>query len=213
MAGVIHQHMFRFYNRQICHYRQRQDILNEYSDTELFDRYRFQRGDIIRIVDEIKDDIDFSFTRRGSLSAIEQVLVALRFFATGSFQVVIADVLNIHKFTVSRAIHRVAAALTARASAWIHLPKQVDADRKKRLFYDMKGFPNVTGCIDGTRVRIKAPIINEHEFVDRAGKHSINIQMVCDADLKLINCVVKYPESVHDSRVLQESSVWRAFER
>ena len=36
--------------------------------------------------------------------------------------------------------------------------------------------------------------------------------MICDADLVFINCVVKWPGSVHDARVLRESAVFDVFE-
>ena len=35
---------------------------------------------------------------------------------------------------------------------------------------------------------------------------------MCDADLIFINCIAKWPGSVHDSRVLRESSLFDAFE-
>ena len=36
--------------------------------------------------------------------------------------------------------------------------------------------------------------------------------MICEADLVFINCVAKWPGSVHDARVLRESAVFHAFE-
>ena len=68
------------------------------------------------------------------------------------------------------------------------------------------------GCVDGTQMHIQGPTRNEHEYVNRRGKHSINVQIVCDADLTVINCVVKNPGSVHDARMLRESALWRMFE-
>lgn len=35
---------------------------------------------------------------------------------------------------------------------------------------------------------------------------------MCDAEMKIINCVVKWPGSVHDTRILRESAVFTAFE-
>eukprot|EP00745_Piridium_sociabile_P026390 TRINITY_DN42126_c0_g1_i1.p1 TRINITY_DN42126_c0_g1~~TRINITY_DN42126_c0_g1_i1.p1 ORF type:complete len:207 (+),score=34.75 TRINITY_DN42126_c0_g1_i1:221-841(+) len=77
----------------------------------------------------------------------------------------------------------------------------------------LPGLPNVLGCVDGTQIQIQAPTQNEHEYVNRRGKHSINVQIVCDADLRVINCVVKYPGSVHDSTMLRESALWTLFEQ
>jgi hypothetical protein len=37
-------------------------------------------------------------------------------------------------------------------------------------------------------------------------------QVMCDADLKIVNCVAKWPGAVHDSRMLHESLIFTAFE-
>jgi len=37
-------------------------------------------------------------------------------------------------------------------------------------------------------------------------------QIICDADLNIVNCVAKWPGSVHDSRILRESPLFEAFE-
>lgn len=36
--------------------------------------------------------------------------------------------------------------------------------------------------------------------------------MACDATYRFVNCVAKWPGSVHDSRVFKESSLARIFE-
>ncbi|XP_025079578.1 putative nuclease HARBI1 [Pomacea canaliculata] len=51
------------------------------------------------------------------------------------------------------------------------------------------------------------------EFVNRRGYHSINCQLICDANLVITHCVINWPGSVHDSRILRESSIWQLFER
>uniref|UniRef100_A0AAQ4PXU3 DDE Tnp4 domain-containing protein n=1 Tax=Gasterosteus aculeatus aculeatus TaxID=481459 RepID=A0AAQ4PXU3_GASAC len=62
--------------------------------------------------------------------------------------------------------------------------------------------PNTIGAIDCTHVHLQAPCENEWEFINRKGRHSINVQLVCDADLIITNCVVKWPGSVHDACIL-----------
>ena len=36
--------------------------------------------------------------------------------------------------------------------------------------------------------------------------------MICDADLRIVNCIAKWPGSIHDSRILRESELFTAFE-
>uniref|UniRef100_A0A671LQA6 DDE Tnp4 domain-containing protein n=1 Tax=Sinocyclocheilus anshuiensis TaxID=1608454 RepID=A0A671LQA6_9TELE len=83
----------------------------------------------------------------------------------------------------------------------------------KMDFFNISGFPNVIGAIDGTHIRIKAPSTHEPLFVNRKGYHSINVQAICDAKLRVLNCVARWPGSTHDSRNLVNSQIHDAFER
>lgn len=40
----------------------------------------------------------------------------------------------------------------------------------------------------------------------------IFMQIMCDADMRVINCIAKWPGSVHDARILRESPIFAAFE-
>ena len=39
--------------------------------------------------------------------------------------------------------------------------------------------------------------------------HSLNVQVICDADMLLTNVVARWPGSTHDSFILRHSSVGR----
>jgi hypothetical protein len=43
-------------------------------------------------------------------------------------------------------------------------------------------FPGIIGCVDCTHGNV-APTENEEDFVNHKGYHSINVQLICDADL------------------------------
>jgi hypothetical protein len=82
----------------------------------------------------------------------------------------------------------------------------------KVVFHAVANFPNVIGCVDCTHVKIATPAVNEHEYVNRKNDHTINVQLICDADASIMNCVVRWPGSVHDARILRESPVFTKFE-
>ncbi|XP_041923727.1 putative nuclease HARBI1 [Alosa sapidissima] len=48
---------------------------------------------------------------------------------------------------------------------------------------------------------------NEADYVNRKSFHSINVQIVCNADCLISNVVAKWPGSVHDSRVFRTSDI------
>ena len=37
-------------------------------------------------------------------------------------------------------------------------------------------------------------------------------QIICDADMRVINCSVKWPGSIHDARILRESPIYASIE-
>ena len=41
---------------------------------------------------------------------------------------------------------------------------------------------------------------NEVGYVDRRNRHSINVQLMCEADMRIYNSVIKSPGSVHCTR-------------
>ena len=76
----------------------------------------------------------------------------------------------------------------------------VEVQRVKRGFYDIAGFPNILGAIDGTLIPILAPPgLDEHLYVCRKGYHALNVQLVTYADLRIMNVVCRYPGATHDS--------------
>jgi hypothetical protein len=70
------------------------------------------RRAILQITQLLQDDLESSTFRN---KALIKVLISLRFFASGSFQIIIADTFNVDKYTVSRPVHSVCNALVRRS--------------------------------------------------------------------------------------------------
>ncbi|KAL3871268.1 hypothetical protein ACJMK2_039275 [Sinanodonta woodiana] len=178
-------------------------------DTVLFARYKFTRLTILFIVDIVTEKLDSALTKRSmALTPLHKVLVALRFFATGAHFRLIGESLGVSVATVCRCVFEVARALVRQAKKFIQFPREESTSSVKQGFYRISGFPNVIGAIDGTLIRIQAPVSN----VNRKGFHSLNVQMTCDYKFRITNCVAKWPGSVHDSRMFRESQLCTAFE-
>ena len=92
--------------------REINDTLRYYSDNELRARYRFGREGIYYIVRLVENDIAHTTSRSQPISTINQVLITLRFLASGSFLQVIGDTMaGVDKFTVSRVVRSVTLAI------------------------------------------------------------------------------------------------------
>ena len=183
MAAHRRRPILNFDNtRKARDYYRELDPLNHYSEEELRSRYRFGREGINFIVELLSDEIAPLNRRSHSLSATEQVLVTLRFLASGSFLEVIGDTfLSYDKSTVSRVLRRVTLALVSKVNDFVKFPTTPNKrDEIKHSLFRVGGFPSAIGCIDGTHVRIKAPSQNEPDFINRKGFHSVNVQAICN---------------------------------
>ena len=166
----------RVYRREI------DDVLMYYSDNELHQRYRFSRQTIRYITRLVADEISPATNCSHAVSAINQVLITLRFLASGSFQQVTGDtVASLDKSSVCRIIRRVTVALSRKIDQFVKFPDtQEERDAIKQGLYEIANFPCAIGVIDASHIRIIAPSDNEWDFVNRKRYHSINVQGICD---------------------------------
>lgn len=146
---------------------------------------------------------------------MNQLLMTLRFYATGTFQLVIGDTFNVHKSTVCRIVHRVTAAIARLRAKYVRFP--ATAQEKCRVmneFYKGSGMPGVIGAIDCTHVPIQSPGGEDGEiYRNRKGYFSINVQLICDKTGYISDIVARWPGSVHDSTIFDNSHVRAMMER
>ena len=72
----------------------------DFTDEELRSLYRFGRESTEFLSELLRDHLEIVTSRNHALSTTVQVLVALRFFASGSFLQVLRDTLGFSKSTV-----------------------------------------------------------------------------------------------------------------
>ena len=196
-------------------FRDRLHPFDEYDDVDLLKRYRMPRPVLMQVVDLLHDDVAHPTKRSHAVSASLQVLAAIRYYATGSFQLVSGDTVHLSQPTLSRIVTRVTDALARRARQFINFPfDDASLDRIKEGFYtDRHRIPNVLGVVDGSLVQIKAPSINEQAYVGRKGFHAINVQGVCTSDLKFTSIVSSWPGSTHDAFIWSNCELNRKLQR
>ena len=69
------------------------------------------------------------------------------------------------------------------------------------------GIPQAFGCIDGTYVPSKKPLINSQDFYNYKQFFSLIVQAVCDNQGRFVDVEYKWPGSVHDAKVLANSMI------
>ncbi|KAJ4432871.1 hypothetical protein ANN_21510 [Periplaneta americana] len=80
-------------------------------------------------------------------------------------------------------------------------------------FREICGMRNVIGAIDCSHIRIKkVPGEVSRYYINRKGHFSLNVQVICDASLRIRDIIVHWRGSTHDSKIFQESRIKQRFE-
>ncbi|KAJ8913907.1 hypothetical protein NQ315_005704 [Exocentrus adspersus] len=192
------------------------EILNERMFIKVF---RFSKQ-LVRDLLQILDPYIQGPSRDSALDKQAKVLVALNFFGNGCYQTNIGlnEFCGVSQSSVSRCIKEIANALNEQAifNTWIHFPRnRREMDTIRLRFYDKYGLPGVIGAIDCTHVAIFPPSQNdevypEHIYVNRKNYHSLNVQLVCDDQLRITNINARFPGSTHDAYIWSHSNVSEA---
>ena len=67
-------------------------------------------------------------------------------------------------------------------------------------------------AINCSHVLIKSPAGNEEAYVNIKGIHTINVQAVCDTNIRLCDVAAKWPGGTHDFFIWRSSSLHHLFE-
>ncbi|XP_072043033.1 putative nuclease HARBI1 [Amphiura filiformis] len=202
-------------NRPQRVYRDRSNPFEELSEKQFRTRYRMYKHTAIELIDMMAPDLQRDTERGHALPPYLQVLTALRYYATGSFQSVVGDLYGIDQGTVSRVVCDVSPLIARRRGQFIQfISDQQDLQQRQLDFFNYCNFPGVLGAIDCTHVPIQSPGgPNALYFMNRKRRYSINTQIVCDMEGRILNIVARWPGSAHDSRIFNESSLKAELER
>lgn len=178
-----------------------------FDEREFKIRFRLGKDIVMDILRQIGPQLEHVTQRNMAISALIQILITLRFYATGAFQLVIGDLFNVHKSTVCRIVKKVTHHIAVLRPDFIQMPTTEEEIRQTKVkFFNVCQFPGVLGCVDGTHIPIESPGGNESElYRNRKTWFSINVQVVCSSDMQFCNIDARWPGSTHDSTVFNAS--------
>ena len=93
-------------------------------------------------------------------------------------------------------------------SKFVQIPTGDDLKEVVEGFESTWGFPQVVEAIDGTHIPIIRPVLNQSDYYNRQGFHSIILQAVVDYRYMFVDVCIGWPGRVHDARVLSNSSIY-----
>ena len=186
----------------------------EMFDEEQFQiRYRLTKDGFREILNIIAPAISGHNERGNPIPGDIQLLLTLRYYATGTFQQACGDLCDISQPSASRVMKRVSEAIARIKYNYIQFPAADLLQQIKIDFWRICAFPNVVGTIDFTHIKIPCPGGENAElFRNRKGFLSINVQAISRPNLEFQNIVVRWPGSVHDSRIFENSRLCAQFE-
>ncbi|XP_051164287.1 putative nuclease HARBI1 [Leptopilina boulardi] len=183
--------------------RERSQHFDDFDDLDFETRFRLSKESALDVLSQIEDKLEFPTDRNHAVSPMNQLLCALRFYATGSDQLSAADFGGFSKSTAHRIVHRVSGAIASLYKTHIVFPERNnEIMRTQAGFYRIASFPKVIGAIDCTHIKIKSPGGQNAEiFRNRKGYFSLNVQAICNSNLEFLDIVARWPGSSHDSTI------------
>ncbi|XP_045112504.1 putative nuclease HARBI1 [Portunus trituberculatus] len=179
---------------------ERADPFAVYSDKDFVERYRLSKVCVHHLLEKIQEQLPTSNNRRRlQISPELLLLVTLKYFAIGNYQLTQGDCTDMSQPSVCTAT-------ASLAPEYIQFPSPATEEEVMQQFSNIAGMPGVIGCVDDTHIPIKSPGgVSAEIYRCRKGYFSINVMRLCDASLKFTNIAVNWPGSAHDSRIFNES--------
>ncbi|XP_066585888.1 putative nuclease HARBI1 [Prorops nasuta] len=193
---------------QRCNYF---ELLN---DAEFSSRFRVNRLQFQEVLEQIEPAIR-QRKMKSEIPPVIQLLVAIRFYATGCFLQVAADFCNISTKSAQIIVHRVSAAIANLFHLYVSLPRtDEDMIQTAKDNFLISGMIRIIGAIDCVHVRIRSYDGGEDAELwrNRKGFFSINVQCVVNSHLEIMDLVARWPGSAHDSTIFNNSRLKHRFE-
>ena len=130
--------------RQRRTFRERKNVLNELDDRELIKIYRQDRAGSVFVTDLVRERLKRPTARSNALSPETQIVITLRYLATGKMQQFCTDDLGPSQQTISRVITDTLEAFSDNVvlSQFIQFPvNPQETERRKSEFRVIAGFP------------------------------------------------------------------------
>ncbi|GBM91047.1 Putative nuclease HARBI1 [Araneus ventricosus] len=188
------------------------------SEEEFINYFRMSKSTAWYVIESLRNDLSNRSISRHALSPEEKVLCALLFYGSGTYQRFAGNdrYLGLSQSSVSRCVNDVSSAINSKMlPLWIQFFSSKEHQSKTKMEFNLKfGFPGIIGAIDCTHVAIVAPN-NTQEYqssiyMNTKSFFSINVQIICDVNMRILNINAKYPGSTQAAFIWRHSAIRNA---
>ena len=181
-----------------------------YNDELWYANFRVTRETFAFILRNVQQRISRNRTvMREPVQPRRRLALTLYFLASTAEYRTVANLFGVSRSFLCNCVKEVCCAIIQSFPTVINFPKGDDLLNVLGCYEQRWGFPMCAGAIDGTHIPILAPSENHVEYVNRKGFHSIIMQAVTDCNYLFRDIVVGWPGSVHDARVLSNSTIYK----
>ncbi|XP_041671217.1 protein ALP1-like [Cheilinus undulatus] len=184
-----------------------------FTDEEWLSCFRMRRRTFDLICGKLRPFLQKKSTQlRQAIPLEKRVAVAILYLASGSDFKTLSELFGIGKATVSSNVWEVCTVIRKLQRQFICLPRGEKLQEVVAGFEEKWGFPQCAGVIDVCHISITAPANNAKDYSRGKGCYSIILQAVVDHLSRFTNINVGWAGSVHDARVLRNSSLFELAE-
>lgn len=143
-----------------------------------------------------------------AISVDKQLLMTLWYLGCQENVNRVADRFGMSLSSVIRCRNRVLNSINTDLLHFIKWPRNEELQALVNLFSQRNGFPGIVGALDGTHIEIRKPENHAASYINRKQFYSLQLQAVCDFEMKFTHVFMGYPGSCHDARVCRNSDLW-----
>ena len=95
---------------------------------------------------------------------------------------------------------------------YIALPEtKEEVEEHAQNFYNRYGFPQCIDAVSGANIKIKRPVDNSTDYVNRKGNFTLSCQRTVGYNYCFIDVLIKWSATVHNARMFRNSVLNRMF--
>ncbi|XP_054619214.1 interleukin enhancer-binding factor 2 homolog isoform X1 [Dunckerocampus dactyliophorus] len=172
--------------------------------------FRMSKASLLALSEELRPHIEGQTTNmREAIGPLKKVACTLYYLNDEESLRKTANSFGLSRQAVSVVVRQTCKAIALHLGPkYIKLPfAEHEAEELVSGFCRVHGMPQCLGAIDGTHIEIRQPSSKSMEYINSKGKHSLNVQAVCDYKYRFMDVVIKWPGRTHDGQVFANSQL------